>query len=272
MLDMLKRGNAPITDEAWQAINDKATQTLKTYLSGRAVVDAKGPFGWEHAAVNLGRLELATTKRVEGLHWGTRKLLPLIEIRTPVMLDIMELDCISRGSRDANLSELEEAAKKVAAFEEYAIYQGFKEGGIVGLTEASAHRALPLTKSASQFPETLAKGVSRLQLAGVGGPYALVLGTDLYQTLLQGEAGAYPLVRRVRDILGADSRILWSPALDGGVLLSTRGGDFELTLGQDVSIGYVAHDRRKVELYLTESFTFRVLEPKAAIELKRGGK
>jgi len=35
------------------------------------------------------------------------------------------------------------------------------------------------------------------------------------------------------------------------------------------AIGYADHDRTKVELYLTESFTFRVLEDKAAILLRR---
>ncbi|HPC23846.1 MAG TPA: family 1 encapsulin nanocompartment shell protein, partial [Phycisphaerae bacterium] len=64
--------------------------------------------------------------------------------------------------------------------------------------------------------------------------------------------------------------ILWSPALDGGLLLSKRGGDFEMTVGQDIVIGYAHHDRYKVELYLTESFTFRVLEPLAAVALRAG--
>jgi uncharacterized linocin/CFP29 family protein len=63
---------------------------------------------------------------------------------------------------------------------------------------------------------------------------------------------------------------VWAPAIQGGaVLLSVRGGDFELTVGQDLSIGYATHDRTDVELYLTESFTFRVLEEKAAIFLRR---
>ena len=40
-------------------------------------------------------------------------------------------------------------------------------------------------------------------------------------------------------------------------------------MGQDLSIGYAAHDRENVELYITESFTFRILEEKAAIFLPR---
>ena len=51
------------------------------------------------------------------------------------------------------------------------------------------------------------------------------------------------------------------------MLLSTAGGDFELTIGQALAIGYASHDRNEVELFLTESFTFRVLRPEAAVEL-----
>ena len=268
---MLKRSHAPITDEAWQIIDEQAARTLKTYLSGRTIVDFNGPFGWEYSAVNLGRLELASTKRVEGLSWGTRKVQTLIEIRTPFFLDIMELDCIARGSADPDLAPLDEAAKKVAAFEEYAIYQGYDDGGIAGILTSSSHRALPV-KDRSEFPTIVAQGLSRLNLAGIGATYVLVLGTELYQQLVEGECGGYPLRRRVRDVLGDEARIIWSPAVDGGALLSARGGDFELTVGQDISVGYVMHDRKKAEFYFAESFTFRVLEPRAAIEIKRGGK
>jgi len=52
------------------------------------------------------------------------------------------------------------------------------------------------------------------------------------------------------------------------VLLSHRGGDFQLTVGQDLSIGYTGHDKETVHLYLTESFTFRVLDRTAAVYLK----
>ena len=49
-----------------------------------------------------------------------------------------------------------------------------------------------------------------------------------------------------------------------------RGGDFELTVGQDLSIGYLRHDAETVTLYLQESFTFRCLDPEAAVPLRYG--
>lgn len=51
------------------------------------------------------------------------------------------------------------------------------------------------------------------------------------------------------------------------MVLSQRGGDFTLSVGQDLSIGYLDHDADTVNLYLEESFTFQTEEPDAAIAL-----
>ena len=67
-----------------------------------------------------------------------------------------------------------------------------------------------------------------------------------------------------------DGPIVRARGLDGAVLLSVRGGDYQLTVGQDLAIGYAYHEKHSVELYIAESFTFRVLEPAAAVHLKHG--
>jgi uncharacterized linocin/CFP29 family protein len=41
-----------------------------------------------------------------------------------------------------------------------------------------------------------------------------------------------------------------------------------LVVGQDLSIGYLDHDRDTVTLYLEESVTFRAAGPEAAIALR----
>jgi uncharacterized linocin/CFP29 family protein len=46
-----------------------------------------------------------------------------------------------------------------------------------------------------------------------------------------------------------------------------RGDDFRLTIGRDISIGYLGHTVTGVELCLIESFTFEVLTPEAAVWL-----
>ncbi len=264
MTDLLKRSLAPLTEEAWQEVDATASTILKAQLTARTLVDFSGPHGWQFAAVNAGRIDLSKGGS-QDVPWGVRTVLPLVEVRVPVVLPQLELDNASRGCSDVDLSPLEDAAQKVAHFEETAIYTGFEPGGIKGITQASAHKAVKLPENPEQYPKAVAQGLKELRLAGVPGPYALVLGVDAYAGLLQAGKGGYPPARIIRDMLGG--QILASQVLSGGVLLSAAGGDFELTVGQDLAIGYASHDRTNVELFLTESFTFRVLRPEAAIEL-----
>ena len=63
--------------------------------------------------------------------------------------------------------------------------------------------------------------------------------------------------------------VVWAPGVEGGVVVSQRGGDFVFHLGQDLSIGYQDHDADVVRLYVEESFSFSVLEPDAAVVLTR---
>ncbi len=54
-------------------------------------------------------------------------------------------------------------------------------------------------------------------------------------------------------------------------MLTTRGGDFSLWLGQDASIGYLSHTSAQVELYLQETLTFLVCTAEAAVSLPATG-
>jgi uncharacterized linocin/CFP29 family protein len=64
-----------------------------------------------------------------------------------------------------------------------------------------------------------------------------------------------------------DGEIVPAPGLEGGLVISLRGGDFELSVGQDFSIGYLGHTTELVRLYIEESFTFLVLSKQAAVPL-----
>ena len=82
------------------------------------------------------------------------------------------------------------------------------------------------------------------------------------------EHGGYPLFDHLRRIL--DGPLVWAPGVDGGVVVSLRGGDFLFECGQDIAIGYDSHDAENVELYFVESFSFRVATPEAAVALPAG--
>jgi uncharacterized linocin/CFP29 family protein len=247
-------------------IDQHAAARLKGNLSARRFVGVSGPHGWDLGAVNLGRIRLAETQPREGIHWGLREVLPLVEIRIPFMLKLMELDSISRGLKNPDFATLDHAAQKAAWFEESCTYLGFQEAGITGMVQATPLPPIILRDHIEMYEEMIEAAVVALQKSGIGGPFVLALGSAPYQTVMTGDQRGYPLVNRVKGILGGELR--WSPALEGGVLFSSREGYFQLTIGQDFSIGYAGHTRDSVELYITESFTFQVLEPAAAVNLR----
>lgn len=267
-LDLLKRKLAPVLPAAFEAIDAEASRVLKLNLAGRRIVDFRGPHGWELAALNTGRLTMVPDEPEREVHVGIRQAQPLIEVRAPIRLPIMELDSIARGAPDPDLRAVVTAAERVAHVEDSAIFNGLAAAGIVGILPASPHHPHRLPPEVTHLPRAILAARETLRQAGVDGPYALVLDAAYTAQVLAAAEDGYPLSKRLTEEV-LDGPLVRAPAIDGGVLLSVRGGDYELTVGQDLSIGYAAHDRHIVELYLTESFTFRVLEPMAAVRLSR---
>jgi uncharacterized linocin/CFP29 family protein len=268
-MSILRRDLAPVTAESWSGIDETAAVALKLNLAGRKLVDVKGPFGWEYGAVNLGRLDLSVKNaRKDDVAWGLRKVLPLVELRIPFLLEIMELDNGARGAADVDFDPVARAAEQVARFEDDAIFNGLPAAGIEGILSAATHKPVAM-RSVGDCVAATVEACELLRESGIQEPYALVLGTEAFKDLTRATDDGYPVKKTLeRQVL--DGPVIHAPALSGGLVTSTSGGNYELTLGQDLSIGYASHDKEKVELYITESFMFRVLEPAAAVPLKIG--
>jgi len=264
-MSLLRRHIAPFGPEVWDEIEDAVKDVLVPRLTGRRVVDVDGPHGPEKAAVGLGRLEVPKAKTKATVGYGVHRVQPLVEARAGFELDLWELDNVVRGAEDVDLDAAEQAARDLADFEDGAIFNGFEPGSMPGLSGLTENEVLPLELELEPFANAVGTALLMLRDAAVGGPYALVLGPDAYRWL-NAQACGYPLRQQIQGIFEGD--ILYSPVVEGGLFLSQRGGDFVLTLGQDTALGYDAHDGQKVKLFLTESFTFRIIEPKAAVVLK----
>ncbi|HEX2200216.1 MAG TPA: family 1 encapsulin nanocompartment shell protein [Burkholderiales bacterium] len=264
-MNPLFRELAPITGEAWALIEEEAKRTLKLKLAARKLVDFLGPLGWEASAVNVGRVQRLDKSPAEGVEARLRELQPLVELRIPFALERDELDAAARGAKDAVLDAVRDAAGAAASAEDRAVFNGFPAAGIRGIVEEAAEAKLTLTDDYQAYPAVVADAINRLHLAGVHGPYGIALGPRCYTGLTKTTQGGYPVMEHVRRLL--DGPIVWAPAVDGAVVLSLRGGDFELTVGQDFSVGYLEHTASTVRLYLQESITFRVLAGEAAVPL-----
>jgi uncharacterized linocin/CFP29 family protein len=139
---------------------------------------------------------------------------------------------------------------------------------MLGLTEASSHPPIPVEADMEEYPKVVARATDMLRRAGIGGPYGLAIDPETYTVIVETtEHGGYLLLDHLRQIL--DGPVVWAPGVEGGVVLSLRGGDFVIDSGQDLSIGYLDHDAAVVRLYVEESFSFRVVEPDAAVALRR---
>lgn len=264
-MDLLKRSLSPISDAAWQEIDEQARRVLRAHLSARKFIDVNGPLGWDYTAVTLGRLDISGKPLSGEVGYGIFSVLPLTETRIEFDMDIMELDNVDRGAKDIEFGPLDQAAKKLAQFEEKAIYNSFMEGKITGLRDAAENSVQLNTESGSAIVSSISEGLGKLQQAAVEGPYTLVASAEAWAALDTKSEG-YPVRNRVEQLLGGGT-IVFNPGNYGTYLVSTRGGDFEMTLGQDYSIGYVSHSQGKVTLFIAETFTFRVISPEAVVEL-----
>jgi len=122
---------------------------------------------------------------------------------------------------------------------------------------------MKLPADVREYPDAIAQGLSQLRLAGVNGPYSVLLGADAYTSLAETSDHGYPVLEHVKRLV--KDEIIWAPAIAGAFVLTKRGGDFDLHIGQDVSIGYLSHTDSAVRLYLQESFTFLLLTSEAAV-------
>ena len=172
---------------------------------------------------------------------------------------------MERGALDPDWQPVKDAAKKIAFAEDHAIVEGYAAAQITGIRPASSNPALALPAEVKEYPNAVSKAVSELRLAGVAGPYSLLVSADAYTAVSETSDHGYPIREHVSRMVDGD--IVWAPAIDGALLLSCRGGDYELRLGQDLSIGYLSHDADQVQLYFTESFTFSVYTTEASVSI-----
>ncbi|HEY2161743.1 MAG TPA: family 1 encapsulin nanocompartment shell protein [Solirubrobacteraceae bacterium] len=264
-MNHLLRSLAPISDAVWKLLDDEAGQRLTPALAARKLVDFSGPHGWEYSASNLGRTAPLTSTPCSGVTGVQRRVLPLVEVRAEFELTLAELRDADRGAADADLATLDTAAHQIAVAENISVFHGW-HGAIIGIEEASPHDRIQLGDVTDSYPRPVAAAVERLLHNGISGPYALALGGEQYQRVVEtAEHGGYPLLEHLGKIL--EGPIVWAPGVKGAIVLSTRGGDFLLESGQDLSIGYQGHDAESVRLYLEESFSFHVATPEAAVVL-----
>ncbi len=263
-MNNLHRELAPISDAAWAQIEEEASRTLKRYFAARRVVDVQGPGGVALSAVGTGHLRNIETSG-EGVLARQREVNALVELQVPFDVDRQQIDDVERGANDSDWQPAKDAARRLAFAEDRAVFDGYAAAGIGGIRQGTSNPVMTLPADVTDYPDAIAQALSQLRLVGVNGPYSVLLSADAYTALSETSDHGYPVMEHIKRLV--DGEIIWAPAIAGAFVLTTRGGDFGLYIGQDVSIGYLSHTDAAVRLYLQETFTFLLLTTEAAVAL-----
>ncbi len=263
-MNNLHRELAPISEAAWTQIEEEVARTFKRHLAGRRVVDVSGPAGTALSAVGTGHLKSIATPG-DGIIARQREVNALVELRVPFELDRQQIDDVERGSNDSDWEPAKVAARRLAFAEDGAIFSGYTAAGIIGILQGTSNPKKALPADVREYPQAIAEALTQLRIAGVNGPYAVLLGADAYTALLETSDNGYPVLEHVKRLV--DEKIIWAPGIPGAAVLTTRGGDFDLHIGQDASIGYLSHTDSVVRLYLQETLTFLLLTTEASVAL-----
>jgi uncharacterized linocin/CFP29 family protein len=263
-MNNLHRELAPISTAAWAEIEQEATRTFKRHVAGRRVVDVQRPGGTELSGVGTGHVS-DIEPPAEGIIARARQTQPIIELRVPFTVGRQAVDDVERGVRDADWQPVKDAAKVIAFAEDRTVFEGYAAAGISGVRNSASNPALALPGDPLAYPSIVSQALTSLRLAGVGGPYSVLLSADAYTLSSETSDHGYPIHEHMSRLV--DGEIIWAPAIEGAFVLSTRGGDFVLHLGEDLSIGYLSHDATSIELYFQESLTFFTYTAEAAVAI-----
>ena len=173
-MNNLYRDLAPITEAAWAEIELEASRTFKRHIAGRRVIDVSEPGGPVVAAVGTGRL-IDVEAPTDGVVAQLRASKPLVRLRVPFTLSRSEIDDVERGSKNSDWDPVKSAAKKLAFVEDRTIFEGYAAASIEGIRSCSSNPALTLPDDARDIPDVISQALSGLRLAGVAGPYSVLL-------------------------------------------------------------------------------------------------
>jgi uncharacterized linocin/CFP29 family protein len=253
----LSREGAPFGSETWERLDGAMLGAARGELSGRRLLEVKGPFG-----LGLKDIPLADEDLGDGLSVGAS--LPLTLIHRSFTLPVRDLAAFEHEPSSLNLGPLIAAALAVARAEDGLIFNGTARTAGLLSTEGVTRVKLSAWSKLGAAQGDLIEAASALDRAGFHGPYGLGLSPGRFNQLLRPlETGVVSELDLVKTV--AAEGVVKVPALaDGGVLIAAGSRFAHLVLGQDMSLGFVgATGDGALEFTVSESLAVRVLVPPA---------
>lgn len=267
-MDWLRREVAPLSDRVWKEIDDAVIRSAKPEMAARRIADFEGPKGWEHVAEPLGTRRPGPRAK-SGAQYSLPDVMLLCEIRRDFSLTWPTIDAFERGARVLDTEPAEVAAREVALAEDDLAFHGAPGSTGYLSSQDSPRLTLGDWSSPGQVASDLIAAVSKLDEAGVGGPYAAVLDPPRFYAYLRF-AAERKLSAEADSLDGLFRGIYRSSVIRGGGVFSLRGDDFLFVVGGDLTVGYRFHDREAVHLFCAETVGTHLLTAKAVCVLTTG--
>lgn len=255
----LGREDAPVAEGTWNTIDTVVTETAKSVLSGRKLLQVEGPFGFGLKAVPLGDVLKG------GL--GTSGILPLVSVLRSFSLGKRDIASYERDNLPVNWEKVAMAAIESAKEEDSIIFRGTGQSQGLLNTKGSGSVSLSSWNTIGKAADDLIKAVTHLDEAGFHGPYSLALGPSRYNLLLRRYPQGGTELEHMQTIVG--DGVIKAPVLDdGGVLIASGKQYASVIIGQDLKAGFIGPTLEDLEFSLSESLALMVRAPKAICVLK----
>lgn len=261
-MKFLNRETSPIATAVWAQIDAVFTTMLSQRLKLRSLVGFTSvPF--ETDAVATGNLKTLTSSKE--LTLSVRKPMAMVEIRYDFNLPKSIVEAFKRDKPDFDDSVFKQASNAFSSVENSMILEGVKEAEIEGILNNIPRKSIR-AEDTKGLIDAVASMIAAFGGEFVEGPYKLVLSTATLIKMVAESEGGVSVKSRLESLLGADFFVVCESIGDEKILaLSQRGGDFVLYNGLDVSIGFSEEKADSYALFLTESCTFRIINPEAAV-------
>jgi uncharacterized linocin/CFP29 family protein len=178
MNDYLTREDAPISEEAWKALDTTMTEAARSVLTGRRLLHIEGPYGLGMKSISVG-----DPGAKKGMVIGCS--LPLALIQRSFTIAKRDFAALQSGAAMLDIGPAAQAALECARAEDDVIFNGAP--GITGLLNAkgSAGQKLSAWDEVGTAADDIIKAVTTMDNAGFHGPYVLALAPARYNLLMR---------------------------------------------------------------------------------------
>jgi uncharacterized linocin/CFP29 family protein len=256
----LTRDDAPFGDKIWDTLDKTLVRTARGILTGRRMVDVKGPYGLGTTALALGDREVES-----GILAGNS--IQLMYLYKTFSIPKRDLAQFEKTGTVPPYSGLVQAVTECAELEDQIIFNGKK--GAAGLVNSKGNQNYglnPWNETGSAI-EDLIGAVTKLDDAGFHGPYTLALSPVRYNLLFRiYERGNTSELEHMRTLV--TDGVYKAPVLQkGGVLMASDPSIATIVIGQDMQVGFHGPEEADWEFSVSESIALAVHQPSGVVAL-----